>query len=72
MKTTPPAVTIEPPRFGAPRGSQIGKGAVSRVVPSVDSHRILPETRSTAVSVPHGGGLQGAPSGESSGIRATA
>ena len=39
MKTRPPAVAIEPPRFGAPSGSHIGNGAWSRVVPS----RRLPE-----------------------------
>ena len=72
MKTTPPAVTIEPPRFGAPSGSHIGKGAWSRVVPSVDFQSTSPEARSTAVKVPQGGGLQGEPSGESRGVRATA
>ncbi len=66
MKTRPPAVTSGPPRFGTPTVHGIGSGEMSRTVPSGTCHTIVPRARSTAASVPHGGGLQGIPSGESS------
>ena len=72
MKTRPLAVTIEPPRFGEPSGSHSGNGAWSRELPRGTSQRTSPDTRSTAVSVPQGGGLHGAPSGDSSGPRRSA
>src|SRR5512139_3327876 len=71
MKNSPPAVTTPPPRFGAPWENHSGNGAWSRVVPSTERHAILPVARSTAVSVPHGGGLHGAPKFDSSGMRLT-
>src|SRR6478672_13103562 len=69
MKTRPPAVVSGPPMFGAPSSDQNGHGALSREVPSGFSQAILPAARSTATSLPHGGAMQGAPSGESSSLR---
>ena len=65
-------MTSGPPRFGVPVFSQSGQGARSRVVPSGTSQRSSPLARSIAASVPQGGGLHGAPSGESSGARSSA
>ena len=66
MKVSPLAVVIGPPMFGTPTGAKIhtGNGARSRVVPSGTSQRFSPVLTSIAASVPHGGGLQGAPSGD--------
>src|SRR5690348_18182845 len=66
MKTSPPAVTMGPPRLGvplAPRKYSLN-GTRSSVVPSGTDQRILPLCLSMAWSCPHGGGLQGSPIGE--------
>src|SRR6185437_1208229 len=52
-KTNPPAVAVGPPRFTEPAGAP---GAID---PNGTSHRFSPVFKSTAVSVPHGGGLHG-------------
>src|SRR6185436_20801525 len=59
MKISPPAVTIEPPRFNDPHLSDPGSEASSGICPRGTSHRMEPFDRSTARSVPHGGGLHG-------------
>ena len=60
MNTTPPAVTIAPPRlctpvFGTPRATS------SSTTPSGTFHTISPRLRSIAFSVPHGGAWHGQP-----------
>ena len=45
---------------------------MSSVVPTGDCQRILPALRSTATSTPHGGGLQGRPSGDNATARVMA
>src|SRR5882762_7250115 len=50
MNTTPPAVTIEPPRLGVPVGI-----FRSSTIPNGTLHAISPLFTSTALSVPHGG-----------------
>src|ERR1700677_3054483 len=56
MKTRPPAVTIGPPRLGAPFGTIDFVGAR---LPSGTCHLIVPAFISTAASVPHGGATHG-------------
>src|SRR6516162_7688836 len=64
MNTNPLAVTIGPPRVGVPQLPGSGKGADSGNDPSAVLQRIVPAFKSTAVSMPQGGGLHGAPKGE--------
>src|SRR5262245_23539461 len=54
MKTRPPAVTIEPPRFGDPVG-EMPRFSRSSTTPSGTCQRSLPVFRSTELSVPQGG-----------------
>src|SRR5271170_3228051 len=56
INTSPLAVTIGPPRLGAPAGTL---GFLGANEPSGTCHRIEPFSISTAVSVPHGGGAHG-------------
>src|SRR5262249_75461 len=58
-KINPPAVGGAPPRFTEP-----GIDGTSGEAPSGTSQRTSPVARFTAVSAPHGGGLQGAPLGD--------
>src|SRR4051812_19037659 len=61
-KTSPPAVTIEPPRFGEPA---IGAGMPGNwTMPSGTSHRFAPVERAIAASLPHGGAPHGLRLGE--------
>ena len=54
MKTSPPAVTMEPPRLGIPvLGTP--RWISSSTTPSGTFQTISPEERSTALSVPQGG-----------------
>src|SRR5215471_16843559 len=64
MKTRPPLVATGPPRVGTPSGSGRPRGALSRVVPSERRQITWLVERSTAASSPHGGALQGMPSGD--------
>ena len=52
--------------LGSPNSRQKGQGAMSRVVPKGTSQTFSPRSRSTATSVPQGGGLQGTPNGDTS------
>jgi len=54
----PPAVTIGPPRLGAPNGTIDLR---VRAIPSALASRIVPAFMSTAAKVPHGGGTHGQP-----------
>jgi hypothetical protein len=68
MNTSPPAVTIGPPRLGDPHsGSARSLSPVSaEIVPSGTSQRRLPVLRLIATSVPKGGGVHGILDGDSS------
>src|SRR5678816_1375030 len=64
MNTSPPAVTIGPPRFGSPVGGEgicLIRESKLPGSPSGDSHFFFPVFRSIATTVPHGGGEQGTP-----------
>src|SRR5579859_896197 len=54
MNTRPPAVTIDPPKFGAPVG-EIPFAISSSTTPSTLRQRNSPLSRSMAVRKPHGG-----------------
>src|SRR5688572_21835457 len=54
IKTSPPAVTIDPPRFDAPVFG-IPRAVSSSYSPRVDRQRCSPLLRSMAVRLPHGG-----------------
>src|SRR2546429_9843545 len=56
MKTSPPPVTMGPPRLGDPGGTCGWPGAKACMEPSGTCQRILPRAMSTAVSMPPGGG----------------
>ena len=56
-----------PPAPGVPNSHSNGKCASLSTLPNGTSHRIVPLTRSTAVKAAHGGAVQGAPNGPSSG-----
>jgi quinoprotein glucose dehydrogenase len=59
-------------KFALPAGGQATPMTYSldgKQLPSGTSHRLSPENRSTAASVPHGGGLHGRRLGASSGTR---
>src|ERR1700683_2295282 len=66
MKTSPPAVTIGPPRLIAPGGTWALPGANE---PSGTCQRIFPSPRSMAESIPHGGALHGNFDGDRNGER---
>src|ERR1043166_2723087 len=68
MNTSPPAVTIGPPRFGLPHAAAAA-GASGAKVPSGTSHFLAPVARSMATRLPNGGGVHGAPEGPSSSSR---
>ena len=59
MNTRPPAVTMPPPRLTDPCGAG----------PSGTCHFTAPAARSSAASVPNGGGVHGTPSGPNSSSR---
>src|SRR5437764_9087917 len=61
MNTSPPAVMIEPPRFGEPHADEPGTRAKLGIVPSGTCQRSFPLDKSIAVSVPHGGALHRTP-----------
>src|SRR5437868_9854980 len=63
VKTSPPAVIMGPPRFSEP------VFIPGTILPSGVSQSFFPDSRSTAVVVPQGGGLHGTPLGESRGSR---
>src|SRR4051812_7358403 len=67
IKTRPLAVEMGPPILGTPilPSRYWLNGARSSLVPSGTDHKILPSRISTACNWPHGGGLQGRPSGDS-------
>src|SRR5688572_22306891 len=54
MNTSPPAVTIDPPKFGAPVLG-IPRAVNSSYSPSADRQRCSPLLRSIAVRLPQGG-----------------
>ena len=63
VKINPPAVTIGPPSVTVPvfiPGTKLPSGA---------SHAFFPLNKSTAVTVPYGGALQGSPLGDKTGVR---
>src|SRR5579863_7774973 len=68
-KTSPPPVTMAPPRLIDPQSRYTGASLSLGIEPRGVSQRFAPEARSTASTVPQGGGLQGTPSGDSSGSR---
>jgi hypothetical protein len=77
VNTSPPAVATGPPKFGLPLPRRAGRKSRTRsclkapatISPRGTSQAVRPVNRSTAASVPHGGGLHGVPPGESSGAR---
>ena len=72
MKYSPVDVAMPPPKFGAPvsvKSAVTGQLASSSNVPKGICHFTAPLFRSTAVSVPQGAGLQGAPRNELSPVR---
>ncbi len=72
MKNRPLAVAMPPPKFGAPvsgNSAGTGHGARPSRVPKGMRHFTSPLRRSTAVRLPQGVGLQGAPRKDSSGPR---
>src|SRR5207302_5642878 len=62
MNSTPPAVTIEPPKFSVPVGGTPRRRS-SGYSPSGICQAISPRFRSIDVSVPQGGLTAGKPSG---------
>src|SRR5271157_3935515 len=69
MKINPPAVTMGPPRLGHPGGTGGWVPPKSRIEPSGARQRIDPSDRSTATSIPQGGGQKGRPDGPSRRVR---
>src|SRR5437588_8273801 len=64
MNTSPPAVTIGPPKPTEPKlGGAAGDLPSAGNCPRGTVHLISPVLASMALSVPHGGGLQGDPPG---------
>src|SRR5258708_5237458 len=71
-KPPPPAVITTPFTSGGPQLKATPSGARSSVVPTDERQRIFPAFKSTATSVPHGGLLQGRPSGDNATARVIA